>query len=70
MYGIWNTMQKRFAFGIAEETEGRASKALFHKIGKAAYRWRYEVRKIPPNWKNPPNPNYTLERTQKHVKGF
>ena len=58
MYGVWNTMTKRFVFGIAEETKGRASRALFHKIGRKAYKWRYEVRKIPPNWKNPKNPNY------------
>lgn len=46
MYGVWNAVQKRFVFGIAEETPGRAQRALFHKIGKGAYKWRYEVRKI------------------------
>lgn len=58
MYGVWNAKQKRFVFGICETTAGRAQRALFHKIGKQAYRWRYDVRKIPLNWKNPPNPNY------------
>ena len=58
MYGVWNAVQKRFVFGIVEETPGRAQRALFHKIGKGAYKWRYEVRKIPPNWRNPKNPNY------------
>ena len=36
MYGVWNAVQKRFVFGIAEETPGRAQRALFHKIGKGA----------------------------------
>lgn len=62
MYGVWNAMQKRFVFGIAEETPGRAQRALFHRIGKSAYKWRYEVRKIPRDWHNPPNPNYAQVR--------
>lgn len=64
MYGIWHTMQKRFVFGIAETTVGRAQRALFQRIGKNAYKWRFEVRKIPPNWHNPPNPNYTPVRCE------
>ena len=58
MYGVWSAKQKRFVFGIAELTAGRAQRALFQKIGKGAYKWCYEVRKIPPNWHNPKNPNY------------
>lgn len=58
LYGVWNGVQKRFVLGIAEETPRRAQKALFHRIGKSAYKWRYEVRAILRNWRNPPNPNW------------
>ena len=58
LYGIWNDMQKRFVFGIKETSPQRASKALFRRIGKGAYRWRYSIKAIPRNWRNPPNPNW------------
>ena len=58
MYGVWNDMQKRFVFGIKETSPRRAEKALFHRIGKSAYKWRYSIKKIPSNWRNPPNPNW------------
>lgn len=58
LYGVWNDMQKRFVFGIVETTPRRAQKALFRRIGKNAYRWRYSIKKIPSNWRNPPNPNW------------
>lgn len=46
MYGIYNTMKKEFQFGISEPTKKLAQKKLFEKIGKDAYKWRFEVRKI------------------------
>ncbi|NOW84303.1 hypothetical protein B0H39_002184 [Clostridium beijerinckii] len=46
MYGIYNTYAKAFQFGICEETKNKARKKLFKKIGKDAYKWRFEVRKI------------------------
>lgn len=57
-YGVWNNMQKRFVFGIKETSPRQASKALFRRIGKDAYRWRYSIREIPRNWRNPPNPTW------------
>lgn len=44
-YGIWNNMRKEFQFGICEDSPKKAEKALFRKIGKDAYKWRFEVRK-------------------------
>lgn len=47
MYGIYNTIKKEFQFGICEPTKKRACKKLFEKIGKDAYKWRFEVRMLP-----------------------
>lgn len=46
MYGIYNTIKKEFQFGIKEKTPKEAYKKLFNKIGKDAYKWRFEVREI------------------------
>ncbi len=46
MYGIYNTMKKEFQFGIREETKEKAIERLFQKIGKDAYKWRFEAREI------------------------
>lgn len=61
-FGIWNDVQKRFVFGINEESANRARHELQRKIGKDAYKWRYEVRVIPQNWRNPENPNYKNQK--------
>ena len=47
MYGVWNTIKKEFQFGIREENQNKAIKKLFQKIGNDAYKWRFEIRKIP-----------------------
>lgn len=47
LYGIWNDMRKEFQFGIAETTPIKAQKKLFAKIGKDAYKWRFEIRRKP-----------------------
>lgn len=47
MYGIWNNMKKEFQFGICESSKTKASKKLFDKIGKDAYKWRFEVKRLP-----------------------
>jgi len=47
MYGIYNNIKKEFQFGIAESTKQKAQRKLFKKIGNDAYKWRFEVRKIP-----------------------
>ena len=44
-YGIWNNMRKEFQFGICEDSQKKAKKALFNKIGNDAYKWRFEVKK-------------------------
>jgi hypothetical protein len=43
-YGIYNNIKKEFQFGICEPSKHKAWKALFNKIGKDAYKWRFEVR--------------------------
>lgn len=47
MYGIWNSYRKEWQFGICEPTEIRAYRALFKKIGRDAYKWRFEAKKLP-----------------------
>lgn len=46
-YGIYNTYRKAFQFGIDEPSPRAAEKALFKKIGKDSYKWRFEVRVLP-----------------------
>lgn len=46
-YGIWNTTRKCFQFGICEDTPMLAEARLFQKIGKDAYKWRFEARALP-----------------------
>lgn len=48
MYGIWNCMKKEFQFGICEPSKTKACKKLLAKIGKDAYKYRFEVKKLPP----------------------
>lgn len=45
LYGIWNSIAKEFQFGICEPTKKKAIQ-LFNKIGRDAYKWRFEVRKL------------------------
>lgn len=45
-YGVWNVIKKEFQFGIAEPSKNKASKKLIQKIGKGAYKLRFEIRKI------------------------
>ncbi len=58
MFGIWNDMEKRFVFGIRESSAMKAEQAFFRKVGKTAYKWRFEVRVISKGWVNPKNPHY------------
>lgn len=51
-YGIWNTYKKEFQFGINEPTKRKAEDALFKKIGKDAYKWRFKVRALPKDYIN------------------
>jgi hypothetical protein len=45
-WGVWSHWSKKWCFGIAEPTQNRARKSLFRKIGKDAYKWRFEFKKI------------------------
>ena len=57
-YGIWNSADKRFVFGIAAETPRKAERA-FRKTCINWRQWRYEIKPIPEGFKNPRNPHYT-----------
>lgn len=48
-YGIWNTTRRCFQFGICEDTPRMAVARLFEKIGKDAYKRRFEPRVLPRN---------------------
>lgn len=57
-YGIWNSIEKRFVFGIAAETPRKAERA-FRKTCINWRMWRYEIKPIPDDFKNPRNPHYS-----------
>lgn len=56
-YGIWNSVTKRFVFGIREATPERAWQK-FCRIGEVSFAWRYNTKEIPLGWENPPNPTW------------
>ena len=45
-YGVYNIRRKEFQFGICEPSKRKATDALFKKIGKDAYKWRFEIREL------------------------
>ncbi|WP_328802001.1 hypothetical protein T3H97_06215 [Paenibacillus sp. LX16] len=44
-WGIWSCWSKKFCFGISAPSAKVARKELYKKIGKDAYKWRFEARK-------------------------
>lgn len=46
-YGIWNTVQRCWQFGIFEDTPMLAEARLFQKIEDDARKWRFEPRPLP-----------------------
>lgn len=45
-YGVWNTKKKEFQFGICEPNKTKARKRLFEKIGKDAYKYRFQIKEL------------------------
>lgn len=45
-YGIWNSVAKRFQFGICEDTPMLAVARLYQKLGDDAKKWRFEPRML------------------------
>lgn len=45
-YGVWNTKKKEFQFGICEPRKTKAKKKLFEKIGKDAYKYRFQIKEL------------------------
>lgn len=46
LFGMYSTVSKKFVFGIQEPSKSKAYKQLFDRIGKDAYKYRFEVRKL------------------------
>lgn len=46
-YGVWNTVRKKFQFGICEDTPMLADARLFQRIGDNARKYRFEIRRLP-----------------------
>ena len=46
-YGIWSSTSKSWVFGIYAPTKELAYEALFKRIGKDAYKWRFTAKLIP-----------------------
>ena len=42
-YGVWNTVRKKFQFGICEDTPMLADARLFQRIGDNARKYRFEI---------------------------
>ena len=45
-YGVYNTIKKEFQFDICEPSKQKATKKLFKKISKDAYKNRFEIRPL------------------------
>lgn len=46
IFGVYNVLRKEFQFGIAEPSKKKAFNKLLHRIGKDAYKYRFEIRCI------------------------
>lgn len=46
LFGMYSTVSKKFVFGIQATSKSKAYKQLFERIGKDAYKYRFEVRKL------------------------
>lgn len=46
-WGIYNVTQKKFQFGIHEDTPMLAVARLYQKLGDDAKKWRFEPRMLP-----------------------
>lgn len=67
MYGIWNSITKRFVFGISEPTKTLALKK-FKQLNPGGWRChRYDIRRVPTKWTNPPNPQYQKKKKTERV---
>ena len=55
MYGIWNCKDKRYVFGIKAETK-EAAMQQFKKVCQNWRSWKYEVKWMPDDVINKPNP--------------
>lgn len=47
-FGIWDSTQHKFVWGICEDTPMLAEARLWQCIGDGARKWRYEARILPP----------------------
>lgn len=45
-YGVWNINKKEFQFSICEPSKIKARKKLFEKIGKDAYKYRFQIKEL------------------------
>lgn len=45
-YGIWNDVEKKFQFGICEDTPALADARLAQKIGRGSHKHRFQARRI------------------------
>lgn len=46
-YGMWDRQQKKFVFGICEDTPMLAVARLFQRLGNEARKYRMEPRELP-----------------------
>lgn len=54
-WGIYNSVEKRFVYGIDKPTKADAVKEFRKKYPRKYVPYRYYVRLIPKDWANKPN---------------
>jgi hypothetical protein len=69
-WGVYSNVSKKYVFGILEPTRDKAQRKLFQKIGKDAYKWRFEYRRIkelPAQQPKPKKPKKQTKRRTDHM---
>lgn len=58
LYGIWNSIEKRFVLGIEEPTKQAAWCKLIRAVGRTGYKCRFEIRLISSGFKSSSNKKF------------
>ena len=70
-YMVYNTSKKEYQFTrICEKTKREAKKMLYRFIGKDAYKWRFEIRKVSSEYANKIRNAENLKHRIKNIKKY
>lgn len=62
-WGIYNNVTRRYVYGIDKPTKAEAWEEFLRKYPCKYIPYRYNIRLIPKNWVNKPNPFYGTSRS-------